>query len=250
MLTLKKNPLFCMLDTETYSTFSINIEKSTETKTAFNEHKKAYEIGFVIFDSVTCQPVRKYQAYILEAVFEAMMYYKRNGKYPKYWPSRLNASEILKDSVFWQDAKSELLKALKAFNVRDIIAHNVNFDVNALYKTNEAYTQPRDKTPFLIHFNKLELSGYFVYGLPLMAAYNAPFKIKSGCLTFKADYLVPLLVDGIQAHDALGDCMNQLALYKLTKGRYANKGTIYHNMLAHHALKHDDNKRLGNSSLD
>ena len=250
MLTLKKNALFCMLDTETFSTFSINLEKTTKEKTAFNEHKKAYEIAFVIFDSVTCQPVRKYQAYILEAVFEAAMFYKKHGKYPKYWPNRLNPAELLKNAVFWQDAKSTLLKALKAFSCNDIIAHNVNFDVNALYKTNEAYTQPSDKTAFLIAFNKLELSGYFIHGLPLMTAYNVPYKAKSGCMTFKADYLAPCLLGSTQNHDALGDCLNQIAIYKLTKGKYQNQGTIYANMLKHHAIKHEDNKRLGNSSLD
>ena len=69
-------------------------------------------------------------------------------------------------------------------------------------------------------------------------------------MTFKADYLAPCLVGNNQEHDALGDCMNQLELYKLTKGKYANQGTIYANMLAHHKIKHDDNKRLGGSQID
>ena len=248
MVTLTKNPLFCMLDTETYSTFSINLEKSTEEKKVYNEYKKVYEIGFIIFDSVTCEPVRKYQAFIFEAVFEAMTYCKKHGHYPKYWPGRLNAFDMLKNAVFWQDAKNALVNALKAFDCEHIIAHNVNFDINALYKTNQAYS--KDDEAFLIQFSKLELSGYFVHGLPLMAAYNVPFKAKSGCMTFKADYLVPCFTNGTQNHDALGDCFNQLALYKLTKGKYQNQGTIYANMLKHHALKHDGNKRLGNDSLD
>ena len=69
-------------------------------------------------------------------------------------------------------------------------------------------------------------------------------------MTFKADYLAPCLLGSTQNHDALGDCINQIAIYKLTKGKYQNQGTIYANMLKHHALKHEDNKRLGNSSLD
>lgn len=102
----------------------------------------------------------------------------------------------------------------------------------------------------MAQYNKLELSGYFVHGLPLMTAYNVPYKTKSGCMTFKADFIAPCLLGSNQNHDALSDCINQVSLYKLTKGRYQNQGSIYGNMLAHHRLKHDDNKRLGDTSLD
>lgn len=232
-ISLKKNPRFLMLDTETIFL-----------------SKRVYELAFVVFDSVTCVPLYKARFYIRDTVRSAIFSTLKNGVTPIFWPNRLNALNVLKhqDCVEWQFAVYELLRVLSAYGVSAIISHNVNFDVRAIYNTSKIYSD--DNSPFLAHVEKLELSGYFVHGLPAMVAYNAPFKIKSGCVTFKADYLVPLLTNGIQEHDALGDCMNQIELYKLTKGKYQNQGTIYGNMLKHHALKHDDNKRLGESSLD
>lgn len=235
-ISLLKNPRFCMLDTET-----IYLQKHV------------YELAFIVFDSNTCESLYKVRYYIRETVESAAYYFLRNQKYPLFWPNRLNPITVLKDAdcVSWDFALSQLLAILKAYDVSSIIAHNVNFDVSAIYNTNNKYGFDVTKnTAFLSPIEKLELSGYFVSGLPAMVAYNVPYKSKSGCATFKADYLVPLLANGIQAHDALGDCLNQLALYKLTKGKYQNQGTIYANMLKHHTLKHDDNKRLGHSSLD
>ena len=236
MLSLKKNPLFAMLDTETI----------------FVSKKRAYEIALVIFDSVTCEVLDKKRWYIQETLRDAVYYQLRTGQTPIFWPARLNALSVFNDPdcVTWEDAKADFLTMLKKHDVWAIIAHNVNFDLSAIYSTDNIYAEEPTNEPFLSHLEKLELSGYFVYGLPSMVAYNAPFKVRSGCVTFKADYLVPLLTNGIQAHDALGDCLNQLALYKLAKGQYTNTGTIYGNMLKHHKLKHDDLNRLGNSSLD
>lgn len=235
MISLKKNPLFCMLDTET-----IYLKK------------RVYELACVVFDSETCEIVASKKWYIRETVESALYYQLRHAKPPIFWPNRLNPFMVLKDvnCVTWSTAISEVLGLLAKNDVNTLIAHNINFDVSAIYSTNNLYGENEENNPFLAQYNKLELSGYFVHGLPAMVAYNVPYKIKSGCATFKADYLVPLLTNGTQAHDALGDCLNQLALYKLTKGDYKNKGTIYANMLAHHKAQHDDNKRLGNSSLD
>lgn len=235
-ISLQKNPRYLMLDTET-----IYLKK------------QVYELAFVVFDSVTCEAIYKTRHYIRETVESAVYYFIRNNKTPIFWPNRLNALSVLKDAdcVSWEHAKNNLLSVISCYGVDAIIAHNVNFDISAIYSTNNKYASDNtENTAFLSHIEKLELSGFFVHGLPSMAAYNVPYKAKSGCATFKADYLVPLLANGIQAHDALGDCYNQLALYKLTRGKYQNQGTIYANMLKHHALKHDDNKRLGDSSLD
>lgn len=231
MLTLKKNPLFCMLDTET-----IYLKK------------RVYELAIVVFDSVTCEIVASKKWYIKETLESAIYYQLRHNKPPIFWPSRLNPLTLLKDAHTWHDAITEFTALLAKHDVCSLIAHNINFDLSAIYKTDNLYTDNNEA--FLSKYEKLELSGYFVHGLPLMTAYNVPFKAKSGCLTFKADYLVPCLLGNTQNHDALGDCLNQIAIYKLTKGKYQNQGTIYANMLKHHALKHDDNKRLGGSSLD
>jgi len=237
MLSLKKNPLFAMVDTETI----------------FKTKKRAYEIALVIFNSVTCEVIEKKRWLVKESLRDAVFYQLRTGQTPVFWPQRLNALAIFSDPdcVEWSIVKEQFLTMLKRHNVTALIAHNVNFDLSAIYATDNLYAEePTTNEPFLSHIDKLELSGYFIHGLPSMTAYNVPYKAKSGCMTFKADFLVPLLTNGIQAHDALGDCMNQLALYKLTKGQYTNTGTIYGNMLKHHKLKHDDLKRLGNSSLD
>lgn len=238
MLSLKKNPLFAMIDTETIYL-----------------RKRVYELACVIFDSVTCEIVASKKWYIRETVDSALYYQLRNSKPPIFWPNRLNPFMVLKDvnCVTWSTAISEFLGLLAKNDVNTLIAHNINFDISAIYATHNLY-KPEDfsyteNEPFLANYGKLELSGYFVHGLPLMTAYNVPYKVKSGCMTFKADFLVPCLTNGNQNHDALGDCRNQIELYKLTKGNYANQGTIYANMKKHHAVKHDGQKRLGNSSL-
>lgn len=216
--------------------------------------KRVYELAIVVFDSVTCEVVDKKKWYIREAIESAIYYQLRHNKTPIFWPSRLNPLALLKEAVTWEQAKNEFIAILAKNGVQDLIAHNINFDVSAIYATNNLYKAEdftyTDNDPFLVQYNKLELSGYFVHGLPKMVAYNVPFKVKSGCMTFKADFLVPCLLGVTQNHDALSDCINQINLYKLTKGKYQNNGTIFSNMLAHHKAKHNDNKRLGDSSLD
>lgn len=239
MLSLAKNPLFAMLDTET-----IYLKK------------RVYELACVIFDSVTCEIVASKKWYIRDTVESALYYQLRHNKPPIFWPNRLNPFNVLKDTncVTWADAISDFLLMLKKHDVDTLIAHNINFDINAIYSTDNAYsaiyTDDPTNDPFLANYEKLELSGYFIYGLPKMTAYNVPYKVKSGCMTFKADFLVPCLLGSSQNHDALGDCINQIALYKLTKGKYQNQGTIYANMKKHHAIRHDDNKRLGDTSRE
>lgn len=230
-ISLQKAPLFAMIDTET-----------------IYMKKRVYELAIVIFDSVTCQPIVSKKWYIKETLESAVYCQLRLNKTPIFWPNRLNPLTLHKESVSWEQAKNDFLSTLKAHGVDSLIAHNINFDVGAIYATDSFYTG--DIIAFLADYPKLELSGYFVHGLPLMAAYNVPYKAKSGCMTFKADFLAPCLLGATQNHDALGDCYNQLALYKLTRGKYQNQGTIYANMLKHHVLKHDDNKRLGNGAID
>ena len=232
-ISLKKNERYLMLDTET-----IYLKK------------RIYELAFVVFDAVTCVPLYKARFYIRETVESAAYYFLRSHKTPIFWPNRLNALDVLKnaDCVSWEVAKNQLVSVISSYGVNAIIAHNINFDVSAIYATDTFYTG--DIIAFLADYPKLELSGYFIHGLPLMAAYNVPYKAKSGCMTFKADFLAPCLLGATQNHNALDDCYNQIELYKLTKGKYQNSGSIYSNMLAHHKAKHDDNKRLGDSSLD
>lgn len=236
MISLNKNQLYAMIDTET-----IYLKK------------RVYELAAVVFDSETCEVIESKKWYIRETVESALYYQLRNNKPPIFWPNRLNPFQVLKDAhcVTWADAIADFMLILNKHDVSALIAHNVNFDISAIYATHNLYSANESTNePFLSHYEKLELSGYFVHGLPLMTAYNVPFKVKSGCMTFKADYLVPCLTKGNQLHDALGDCRNQIELYKLTNGNYANQGTIYANMKKHHALRHDGQKRLGNSSLD
>lgn len=237
MISLKKNPLFAMLDTETI----------------FQSKKRAYEIALVIFDSVTCEVIEAKRWLVKESLRDAVYYQLRTGKTPIFWPQRLNALSVFNDPdcVDWDTAKNDFLLMLKKHDIHAIIAHNVNFDISAIYSTDNLYSEySATNEPFLSSYEKLELSGYFVHGLPMMTAYNVPYKLKSGCMTFKADFIAPCLLGSSQNHDALSDCINQVNLYKLTKGRYQNQGTIYANMLAHHKLKHDDQKRLGDSTLD
>ncbi len=234
MITLAKNPLYAMIDTET-----IFIKK------------RVYELAIVIFDSITCEIVESKKWYIKDTVESALFYQLRHNKPPIFWPNRLNPFQVLKESASFDQALTEFLLMLQKHDVTSLIAHNINFDISAIYQTANLYSDKLgNNQTFLSEYTKLELSGYFVHGLPLMTAYNVPFKAKSGCMTFKADFLAPCLLGASQNHDAISDCYNQIELYKLTKGQYQNQGTIYANMLAHHKTKHNDNKRLGDSSLD
>lgn len=238
-ISLEKNPRFIMLDTET-----IYADQSV------------YELGFIVFDSVTLAPLHKYQAYIKDTLESAVFYtLKNNGNYPKFWPStRLDMFKTLKQSKPLQEAISDLLNAIQVHDVQGIIAHNVNFDLSAIYKTVKKYSPELYDQLFnkLVGIEKLELSGFFVHNLPAQTAFNTVHKIKSGCTTFKADYLVPALLgsDSSQNHDALGDCQNQLALLGIVKGRYANRGTIYGNMIAWHKLHHNNDRHLGTDGIE
>lgn len=235
-VSLKKSPLFCMLDTETI----------------YLTNKKAYEIGYIIFDSVTCEPIISRRFLIKEAILSALWYTATNSKTPIFWPDKMNMALSLKnkDCLPCFKVLEILCNDLSQNSVSALIAHNINFDLSALYSTEKAFCDNPILLDKIGNLEKLELSGFFVNNLPKNTAFEVPYKAKSGCVTFKADYLVPFLTGGIQAHDALGDCMNQLAIYKLTNGRYANKGSIFGNMKAYHANQHDGDLRLGNREIE
>lgn len=236
-VSLLKSPMFLMLDTETIFL-----------------SKKAYEIAFLVFDSVSCEVIKKGRFLIAETIKSALWYTAKNGTTPIFWPHRLDMAACLRssDCVPLKKALDVLSLVIKDNGVSAIIAHNVSFDISALYSTEKAYIEPSDCVLFdtIGHINKLELSGFFVNNLPKNTAFDVPYKAKSGCMTFKADFLVPYLIGGIQVHDALGDCKNQLAIYKLTKGRYQNQGSIFGNMKAYHAVQHDKALRLGNREIE
>ena len=240
-VSLAKNPLFMMVDTET-----------------IYMKKRVYELGFLVFDSVTCAVIDKGRFLIRETCECALYYFLRNNKMPIFWPeSRLSVTKCLKDKdcVNWQEAICALLARVKKHDISAFIAHNISFDIGAIYKTSELYSEDFNSVfSVMSPIEKLELSGYFIHGLPDELAYNMPHKVKSGCMTMKADFLVPALVAGAsQNHDALGDCVNQLALYKIAtenNGRYQNQGTIYANMQMFHAVQYENARRLGTSELE
>lgn len=238
-VSLEKRELFCMLDTET-----IYLKK------------RVYELAFSVFDSVTCDIVESHKFFVRETLESAMFYFLRHQKMPIFWPNRLNVIDCLKQSVTWENAIDSMMLVLKKHDVKNIIAHNVAFDVGAIYKTSELYceeAQYNKMFDFMSSMTKLELSGFFVYGLPEGLAYLLPHKAKSGCATFKADYLCPTLLGVSQNHDALSDCANQIKLYKIAtenNGRYQNQGTIYGNMQMFHKVQYDNARRLGTSELE
>ena len=79
-VSLAKNPLFMMIDTET-----IYIKK------------RVYELGFIVFDSVTCRVIDKGRFLIRETLESAIFYFLRHGKTPIFWPdSRLNVMDCMK----------------------------------------------------------------------------------------------------------------------------------------------------------
>lgn len=237
-VSLAKNSLFMMIDTET-----IYLKK------------RVYELAFIIFDSVTCQVVDKGRFLIRETLESALYCFLRHGKTPIFWPDgRLNVMDCMKhkDCISWSGAINTLLASVRKHDIAAFIAHNIAFDIGAIYKTAELYSSESEYNSMFSTMSvveKLELSGYFIHGLPEGLAYLIPHKVKSGCATFKADFLVPALVEGAsQNHDALGDCLNQLQLYNIAienNGRYQNQGSIFGNMQAYHREQYDNARRLG-----
>lgn len=229
-----------------------------DTETVYMR-KRVYELGYIIFDSVTCDIVDKGRFLIKETLESALYCFLKLNKMPIFWPERLNAIDCLreKDCVNWFDAINTMLASVRKHDIAAFIAHNINFDIEAIYKTSKLYSSESEyNSMFSIvsGIEKLELSGFFIHGLPEGLAYDMPHKMKSGCMTMKADFLVPALVAGAsQNHDALGDCVNQLALYKIAtenNGRYQNQGTIYANMQMFHAVQYESARRLGNREIE
>ena len=204
-VSLEKRELFCMVDTETVYL-----------------KKRVYELAFSVYDSVTCDIVESRKFFVRETLESAMYYFLRHNKMPIFWPQRLNVTDCLKQSVTWQSAIDSMLLVLKKHDIKNIIAHNVSFDVSAIYKTSELYcdVSEYDKMfDFVSCMNKLELSGFFVHGLP----------------------------------EGLSDCANQIELYKIAlsnSGVYKHCGTIYGNMKMFHEVQYENARRLGTSELD
>lgn len=248
MLTLKKTPL--VLTLEKSKTFLM-----LDSETVFNKNKKAYELAFVVFDSATCKVKHKVRYFVKETL-QAIGYYKLSkDAWPIYWPStRLNLFECLAspDCLPMADIMAKLSMIIKQYAIDAIIAHNISFDLSAIYSTCTKYASIDDAISLLWPMPKLELSGYFVHGLADIAA-KMPHKAKSGCMTFKADFLCPTILGTTQNHDALQDCINQVLLYKHAlqrSGIYNNKGTIYANMVEYHKTRYNNARFLGNDSLD
>jgi len=161
-VSLKKAPLYLMLDTET-----------------IYMAKKAYEIAFLVFDSFSCQVITKGRFLIAETIKSALWYTATNGTTPIFWPHRLDMAACLRssDCVPLKKALDILCKVIRDNGVSAIIAHNIQFDISALYSTEKAYIGENKRTLFgsIAPIQKLELSGYFVHNLAKNTAFEVPY---------------------------------------------------------------------------
>lgn len=239
-LTLEKSKIFLMLDSET----------------VFNSNKRAYELAFVVFDSLTCKILHKVRYLVRETLMTIGYYKLKRDEWPIYWPSsRLDLFDCLSssDCLPLADIMASLSSIIKDYDISALIAHNIQFDLSAIYGTCVKYGDIDSALSLLMDLPKLELSGFFIHGLPEGMAENMPHKQKSGCMTFKADHLCPSLLGTSQNHNALEDCQNQISLYKIAlenSGVYVNRGTIYANMVEFHKVQYENARFLGNSTLE
>lgn len=214
----------------------MNLMLDTETVTNF---RLPYDVAFVSFDDNGIISTEAY--YVSECLDYILRYTAKRGVPPMYWPDKLNP-------ILCRKAKNCLpaLEILSRFNnaanlAEYVVAHNVGFDLSALSAMAEKWCgNERVGT-----FPTKELSAFFPDYLCPEYAELVPHT-KTGLATFKADFFMPMLGNLVQGHDALGDVLNQIAIWQKVKDcEYSGKNTIYHNMLAYQKAKHDNARFLG-----
>lgn len=217
-----KNQTLLMIDTETVTNARL-----------------PYDVAFVSFNQSGI--LEKCNFYVLECLQYILRYTAKHGKPPLYWPDRMNPATIIKSKKC-----KPALEILSRFNnavseCDKIVAHNVMFDISALRNMAEKWC----KGEMLAVKDTLELSGFFPDYLSKEYGEKVPYT-KTGLATFKADFFMPLLGDLVQGHDALGDVLNQIAIWqKVCQSEYTGKMTIFHNMLEYQKSKHENVRFVG-----
>lgn len=214
----------------------MNLMLDTETVT---NARLPYDVAFVSFDDNGIISQESY--YVRECLDYVLRYTAKRGYPPIYWPDKLNPIVCCK-------AKNCLpaLEILSRFNnaanqVDYVVAHNVGFDLSALAVMAEKWCDGEKVGTFPTK----ELSAFFPDYLCPEYAELVPHT-KTGLATFKADFFMPMLGNLVQGHDALGDVLNQIAIWQKVKDyKYSGKNTIYHNMLEFQKAKCDNVRFLG-----
>ena len=218
-----KDQTLLMLDTETVTNFRL-----------------PYDVAFVKFCPIR-GVLEKQHFFVRECLQYILRYTAKKGKPPLYWPDKLNPALLIKAKNC--ESAVEILSRFNnaAGECDKVVAHNVNFDLTAMQNMADKWAEGEK----VRQCETLELSGFFPDYLSKEYGEKVPYT-KTGLATFKADFFMPLLGNLVQGHDALGDVMNQIAVWQMVcNSRYTGKMTIFHNMLAYQKQKHENARFVG-----
>lgn len=118
--------------------------------------KAIFDIGYIICDKKGNKFIKK--SYLIKEVFNDMERMKKAyyfNKYPKYIEGLANGTFVLET---WGNVLKEMWGLIKQYDIKQISAYNLNFDLGAIEYTNK---EIRNK-PFKM-FDSLELQ--CIYGL-------------------------------------------------------------------------------------
>ena len=120
------------------------------------DDKSIFDIGFIICDKKGNKFIKR--SYLIKEVFNDMNLMKKAyyfNKYPKYIEGLAKGDFTL---VSWEDMLLDMWSLIKKYDIKQVSAYNLNFDLGALKHTNQLL---RNK-PFKM-FDGLELQ--CLYGL-------------------------------------------------------------------------------------
>ena len=118
--------------------------------------KAIFDIGFIICDKKGNKFIKR--SYLIKEIFNDMRRMEKAyyfNKYPKYIEGLSKGDFILEN---WENVMLDMLKLIRQYDVKQVSAYNLKFDLGAIEYTNQ---ELRNK-PFKM-FNNLELQ--CIYGL-------------------------------------------------------------------------------------
>ena len=114
----------------------------TETTNSFDD-ALVYDLGLAIHDE--SGNVLHTESYVIAEIFfndELMKVAYFAEKIPNYWNEIKEGKRVL---ITFRNARREVLRLMKRYNVNAVIAHNAYFDYNALNTTLRYLTQSRKR---------------------------------------------------------------------------------------------------------
>lgn len=106
-----------------------------ETTMADNNEQIVFDLGFAIFTKDG--EVHEQRSFVIAEVFDNQMLMERAYYFSKY-PQYLEGLETGKfKKVMWATALVEMMNLINQYEVKEVSAYNLNFDLTAISKTNK-----------------------------------------------------------------------------------------------------------------